>query len=581
MLERIEVRDFALIEYAAVDFSRGFTVFTGETGAGKSLVVDAIGFLFGARADTDVIRHGAQDCAVTGLVDVSGSPDARAWLESRNMEAEGNGALLRRELRINGRSYAWICGQPVTRADLAAFTARLCDIHGQHEHQSLLDPAYHLSLLDRFGNLEGQCQRYGELYDRWASDVRRYREAVAEEQRMARERDFLAFSVEELRKAALKPGEDEALAAEERILAQHEKLFAQVDAACAALAGGAAGGAGGGQSTDYAADAEHALRKAKSALEAAAAIDARLGELASRIADAYFEVSDISQSLRHYQDGLSYDPARLEAIEARQSELKRLGRKYGGSVEAMLERLAKDGERLEASRRWESEREELERAIGESGRIAQEAAMELSRSRKAVAEAFGSRVTQALASLGMAKAGFHVDITQRKDSSGSLLPGRDGIDNVEFLIAPNPGEPRKALAKIASGGELSRVALGVKAVLAEKDTVGTLVFDEIDSGIGGEVALAVGRQLRALAGSHQVLCVTHLASIASMAETQLGIGKELREGRTVTTIERLEGRRREEEIARMLSGDPRGAESMAHAAALLEAHGARARPAIG
>lgn len=575
MLERIEVRDFALIEYSAVDFSAGFTVFTGETGAGKSLVVDAIGFLFGARADTDVIRHGAQDCAVTGLVNVSRCPEARAWLESRHIEAEEETVLLRRELRVNGRSYAWIGGQPVTRSDLATFTSRICDIHGQHEHQSLLDPAYHLTLLDRFGGLEDPCRKYGDLYDRWAADVRRYREAVAEEQRMARERDFLAFTVDELRKAALKPGEDEALATEERVLAQHEKLFAQVDSASASLGSGASGGGGNAP----AADAAHALRKAKAALQAAAGIDPRLNELAARLSDSYFEVEDIAQSLRQYRDALSYDPERLEAIQSRQAELKRLGRKYGATVEAMLDRLARDTERLEASARWESERQDLERAIGESGRIAQEAARALSGARKVAAEALGLRVTDALSGLGMLKAGFHVEISQKKDASGSLLPGRDGIDLVEFLIAPNPGEPPKALARIASGGELSRVALGVKAVLAEKDPVGILVFDEIDSGIGGEVAVAVGRRLRSLADTHQVLCVTHLASIAAMAETQLGIGKEVRDGRTVTTVERLSGRRREEEIARMLSGDPQGAVSVAHAAVLLETHQRGVSPA--
>ncbi|MFZ2781360.1 MAG: DNA repair protein RecN [Rectinemataceae bacterium] len=563
MLERIEVRDFALLEALDVEFPDDLAIFTGETGAGKSLVVGSIGFLFGARADTDVIREGAAECSVSGILDVSRNEAALGWLKSRGISAEDGKVALRRGIRTNGRSYAWICGQSVTRSDLAEFTALDCDIHGQHEHQSLLKPESHMNLLDRFGALESECAAYAVLYTKWADEVRTYRRAAAEAAKMAREMDFLAFSVDELKRAALKKGEDEELAAEERVLGQHEKLHTAAENAVQTLWGSQEGGV------------LSALRKTKAGLENTALIDPRAETLSKRFSDAYFEIEDIAESLRSYFDGLRFDPQRLEEIESRQAELRKLKKKYGPTIDAMIARLEEDEARLVSGKNWDVDKIAMEAAIVRSGSAAQEAALRLSALRKAAAEALSEKIETGLSGLGMPHAKFWIEVASRTDASGSLAPGPDGIDVVEFKIAPNPGESAKPLAKIASGGELSRVALAIKTVLASMDTVGTLIFDEIDSGIGGEVALAVGQRLKELSRSHQVFCVTHLASIAAMAGTQYRVGKEVRGDRTVTSVEPLAGKRREEEIARMLAGDPEGAVSIAHAAALLNRNGVR------
>ena len=559
MLEHLSVRDFALIDEAEVNLPEGLVIFTGETGAGKSLVVGAIGFLFGGRADSGLIREGAAECVVSANLDISKNASAKAWLTSHDIPDDGGAVILRRGLKSNGRSYAYIQNQSVSRADLADFTSTLADIHGQHEHQSLLDAQSHLELLDSFGDLENEREAYRLDYEAWTLKLREYRHRLSEAEKRSAEREMLLFSTKEIGSAKIGPNEDDELLQEEKILSQHEKLYEAVRIADDQLS------SQGENSQAILAG----IRKTRAELEAAGHIDPRLGEFAKRLESAYFEIEDIAGSVSAYREGLTFDPKRLEEIENRLAELRRLKKKYGPSLADVLARLQKDTAAIEEFSSWEEDRTELEKEIVDLKNRALEKAEALSQKRKSAASAFSLQVESILSRLGMLHALLPISLKDKRSDSGKLLLSQAGMDEVEFLIAPNMGESPKPLARIASGGELSRIALAIKAVLSSKDTVDTLIFDEIDAGIGGEVAVAVGSYLKNISLYKQVLCVTHLASIAVRADVQLKVDKKVEEGRTVTRIAALGGGDREEEIARMLAGDKEGSASLAHAADLL------------
>jgi DNA repair protein RecN (Recombination protein N) len=570
MLEELTVRDFALIERLSVSFTGGLNLLTGETGAGKSLLVGAIGFLLGAKADTGVIRTGAEESLVTGVLDVSRNAEAQEWLRSRGLEPEDGKVLIRRGIKSNGRGSAYIQNQSALRSDLTELTSLLVDLHGQHEHQSLLLPENHRKLLDRYAKVEDQVEAFGRLFAALAAEKRAYESALASEAERGREIEFLRFAVDEISKARLRAGEESELEAEERLLSQHERLFAAVDAANAALSGppaGAGEGEGGLAS----------LRRLRAGLETAGAIDPGLSDLARRSDDAFYELEDVADSLRHYLGSLSFDPDRLEGVEARLADIRKLKKKYGSTIEDVLARLEEDRDRLSRLETWEEDKGEIERRIAGMEAEVLAAALALSDKRKAAASGLQERIEAIVRSLGMPNAKFFARVGRKDTAEGPNGPrpvvGPYGVDEVEFLIAPNPGESAKPLARIASGGELSRVALAAKTVLAGTDSVDCLIFDEVDAGIGGEVAVAVGEHLKQLGKSKQVLCITHLASIAVRADNHYRVEKDISGGRTTTRLSRMEGRARAEEIARMLAGDPREEASIAHATELLRKFG--------
>lgn len=561
MLEHLSVKDFALIDEAEVDFLRGLVLFTGETGAGKSLIVGALGFLFGGRADPGIIREGREECLVSAVLGIGANKAAKEWLSSRDIPDDEGAIILRRGLKSGGRSFSYIQNRAVSRSDLADFTSLLVDIHGQHEHQSLLNKESHLSLLDSFASLDEEKKSYKTSYEAWNAQLRDYRIKLADAERKERERDFLAFAANEIKAAKIKPNEDGELELEEKILSQHEKLFDAIKGAAESLSlrGGEASGAIGD------------LRRTKAGLAAAKEIDPGLSELTERFDSAYFEIEDIAESILAYREGLKFDPNRLEAIESRLAELRRLKKKYGPSLADVIEREKRDSEALESFAAWEDDRIALEKAIASLKKEALQKAELLSATRKKAAAEFSAKVETILARLGMSHARMPISMERTQSEGGKILLTHDGMDDVEFLIAPNIGESSKPLIKIASGGELSRVALAIKAVLSSKDVVDTLIFDEIDTGIGGEVALAIASYLKDISKFKQVFCVTHLATIAARADMHYSVDKMIEGGRTVTRIRLLEGRQKEEEIARMLAGDREGAASLAHAAELLKA----------
>jgi DNA repair protein RecN (Recombination protein N) len=562
MLEHLSIRDFALIESLELDLSSGFTVFTGETGAGKSLVVGAIGFLFGERADASIVREGAAESVISASIDISKNKIAQAWLEERSIQAEEGFVLVRRGMKSSGRSYAYIQNASVTRTDLVEFTGFLGDIHGQHEHQKLLNEEKHLETLDTFGDLDTYRDEYRASYDAWIGRAKEYKRLKDEAETRKKEEEFLGFTVQEIRSLKITSGEDDELMREEKILTQHEKLFESITAAHENVSGGSSGGKDG-------LSALSSLKKAKNELSVASAIDSNLLELAKRLETAYFEIEDIATSISAYRESLRFDPERLQYIETRLAELRRIKKKYGPSLDDVINREIRDSKSLEASFSWEEERLAIEKDIKRLRSMAFEKAENLSRLRKIAAQTFTEQVESILSKLGMPAAALPIQIEKKTSDQGSTMLGPTGMDVLKILIAPNLGEAPRPLARIASGGELSRVALAVKTVLSSKDTVDTLIFDEIDSGIGGEVAVSVGFYLKDISAHRQVFCVTHLATIAACADAHFKVEKLTSGTRTITRVNRLDDWDRKGEIARMLSGDSGEDTSLLHAAALL------------
>jgi DNA repair protein RecN (Recombination protein N) len=556
MLEELTIRDFALIDRLQLKFTSGLNVLSGETGAGKSILIGALGFVLGDKPDASVIRSGAEETLVSGVFALGGNADAAAWLSERGIELEDGTVLLRRSLKTNGRGSIYIQSAPVTRADLQEFTSLLVDVHGQHEHQSLLASDKHRRFLDRFAGIEDEVAAYGKRFGLLCDKRKAFESMLASENDRARRVELLEYAVKEIEEAKLKEGEEEELDLEEKRLSQHEKLFEAIDSARRDLTAAGEG-------------ALVRLRQARQALESAAGIDEGLSPLSRRLDDAFYEIEDLADSLRSYMDSVHFSPERLDQVSSRIAEIHKLKKKYGADVAAVLAYLAQSSGELEQLQTFEQDRGAIEAEIQELQREVYRLAGEISAKRAAASSALGSRIVEIVRTLGMPKAGFSVSIQRKPDEGGKPVVGQYGFDLVEFLIAPNPGEPMKPLAKIASGGELSRVMLALKTALAESDYIGTMVFDEIDTGIGGEVGVAVGEHLSELSRSKQVFCITHLASIAAHADNHMMVEKVQEAGRSLTRVKAVRADERVREIARMLSGTQGGEASLAHAQELL------------
>lgn len=556
MLEDLTVKDFALIDSVSLDFSPGCTILSGETGAGKSILIGSLTFLLGGKAGPDLIRTGAEEARVSGTVCLSPqSASARKWLSEHGIEDDNDRVLLRRTLRTNGKSGAWIQDTPVTRAELAEFTGYLVDIHGQHDHQSLLRVDEHRRFLDAFAGIVPEVEAFTLRYSALA-DKRKLRDEMnTSDRERAEKAELLAFAVEEIRSSKLTVDEEEALALEEQRLSQYEKLFGVMDQLSESLSG-----QDGGVSL---------LKRARASLENASGIDASLSSLLARLETSYYEIEDIADSVRQYRDGLSFDPARLEFIEERLSRIYRLKKKYGPSISAILDYAAQAEAQLEQLAGWETNRAKIDEEIAELEKAVYHAGSILSAKRNKAGLALQEGVEGILSSLGMAGTRFRVQIELREGTDTMQKSGPFGFDNIEFMISPNQGEPLRPLAKIASGGEISRVMLALKTVLASADESETLIFDEIDTGIGGEVALSVGAHLKELSFKKQIICITHLASIAVRADNQIKIEKTVEAGKTSTRAYPVRDRARVEEIARMLAGDGFSVASVQHAEELL------------
>ncbi len=555
MLEELAIRDYAIVDRLSVRFEAGLNLLTGETGAGKSILIGALGFMLGAKADTGIIRAGSDETLVTGVVSVAGNASALSWLAERGIAPEDGAIVVRRGIKRTGRGSAYIQDVPVTRADLETLASMLVEVHGQRDGHALLRPERQRELVDRYAGIEGDVAAYASLYAELGAKRKAFEAMRSSASDREREADILRFAIEEIGAAAPKADEEAELEDEERRLAQHERLFASA-----------------AQASELLADEDGAvtrLRKARVQLEAASAIDQRLAADARRLDDAYYELEDLGESLAGYVSRLSFDPARLEHIESRLATLQRLKRKYGPGLPDVLAYKAEAEERLSGLEHWDEDRAGLERELSELEARAHGAAEALSAARTEAAKRLEAAAQAVVASLGMPNARFSVRVARLAPSGGKVVLGPFGLDELGFLVSANKGEPLKPLSDVASGGELSRLMLALKTVLAEDGGTPTLVFDEVDTGIGGEVALSVGGHLAGLARTRQVLCITHLASIAARADNHLMVDKRVEGDRTVTRVACLEGEERIREIARMLSGDPGSRASLDHATELV------------
>jgi len=555
MLEELTIRDFAIIDRLSVKFERGLNLLTGETGAGKSILIGAMGFILGSKVDTGIIRAGSEETLVTAVIVVSNNEEANSWLHERGIEPEDGVVIIRRGLKRNGRGSMYIQNVPVVRQDLLDFAEILVEVHGQREGHALLKKEKQRVLVDRYAGIETELVEYCSLYAELGAKRKALETMASSEAERLREIEILKFAVEEIDNAAILAGEEDTLSDEERRLSQHEKLFSSVSLARELL------------SDDDGVIAR--LRKARVQFELAGAIDKRLLDQARRLDDAYYELDDIGESLTTYADQLLFDPGRLEKIESRLAELQRLRRKYGGDLSKVLEYRDESAARLAHLENWEEDRIGLGREVSSLETSVFKRAEMLFEARKEAGKKLEVEVTSVIANLGMPHAKFLIRIEKLPASDGKVVVGPTGIDDLEFYVSTNKGEPLRPLAVVASGGELSRVMLAMKTVLAGDGGAPTMVFDEVDTGIGGEVALGVGLHLATLAKTKQVLCITHLASIAARADNHLMVEKHIENGRTVTRISRQDGQERIGEIARMLSGDAKSRASLDHAADLV------------
>jgi len=558
MLEYLSIRNYALIEEVNFNFKSGFNVFSGETGAGKSILVDALSLALGARGNSENIRDGANEAEIRVLIHVTRSPELLAWQEKYGIESEEDSYLIRRTLSTSGRGISSIQAVPVTRTAVAELASVLVDIHGQHEHQSLFKVVNHRKLLDRFAGIEPRVESFTSLFTEF-SELKKLLENIdSEEERISREMEFLRHAAGEIEEAQLRVGEEEKLENRQRILSGHANLLGDIERALDSTAETRNG-------------ALLQLRAAREALERASKIDKSLSEILARLEESFFEIEDIGEELKKRHSSVEFNPSELEIIDDRLLKISLLEKKYNArSVSELIEYLTKLRKQLEIFDNRDSERRALglkREALGT--RVASEASA-ISLLRKEAAQSLQKEVQSHLRTLGMEDARFVVELVGKKNSNGKSLIGAYGADTIEFLLSANKGESPKALKSVASGGELSRVMLAIKTVLSESDTVQTMIFDEIDSGIGGEVARSVGGHLHGLSSQKQVFCVTHLASIAVFADNHLQVGKKMKDGRTIITVREVMGDSRVREIARMLAGDSKETFSLDYAASLLE-----------
>lgn len=552
MLNALSISQYAIVDALEIEFRGGLTVVTGETGAGKSIMIDALALALGDRADAGAVRPGAERADIVATFDVAALPAAQAWLAERELDTGAGDCILRRTVSADGRSRAFINGKPSTLADLKSLGELLVDIHGQHEHQSLLRRDVHRVLLDDYGGLAAQAKTV-------AADYRAYREkrdALAALEQAAADgdarRDLLKFQVEELDRLALGAGEYATLEDEQKRLANIDNLRAACEQAWALVY----------ESEDGA--ARDRLQRAQYALEGQQ--DATLQRAAELVASAVIHAEEAADALRRYADRLEADPERLAQVEQRLSAAFQLARKHRvapADLVELHERLAAELDRLQNHGTHQAvlarEVESLRAAF-----LARAAA--LGEARRKAAKKLEKDVTAQLASLGLGGS-FHVAFTPLADSEANA----NGRDTIEFLVSLNAGQPPKPLAKVASGGELSRISLAIQVICAQKSTIPTLVFDEVDVGIGGGIAEVVGRLLRRLGERGQVLCVTHLAQVAACGNTHLRVEKRSDGRQTASAVVALDQAERVQEIARMAGGMTITPEALKHAEALLAA----------
>ena len=535
MLNELHIENIAVIEKADISFAPGLNVLTGETGAGKSIIIDSIGAVLGERVSRDLVRRGAEKGTVTAVFDAD---CAAAWLEENEIDSDGE-LIIQRRITLDGKSSCRICGTPVTAAQLKELAAMLVDIHGQNDGRQLMDERRHMAYLDSFGHLDGALAAYRAEYDRFSAIKKEMAALSMDEIEKARLSDSLKYQIEELERANIKPGEKDTLSARRDLLRNSEKLTEALDEAFSALYGGDDNAVSMSQNAAY-----YAAKAANYAPE--------LEQAANAVNDAAFALADAAETLRDFKDSLDFSPEEYDNIETRLSLLNKIERKYGRTDEELCVYLDECRRKLDDIEYADDRLVKLEKELSAQKAQCVKAAAALSAQRRERAAELEKRIVTELRELNMPSVRFAVEFVPVDNEQGF---DASGADKIRFIMSANAGEELGRISKIASGGELSRIMLAMKNVFAENDPVGTMVFDEIDTGVSGIAAQRVAEKLFAVSKGRQVMCVTHLPQIAAMADSHYLIAKHEEGGRTYTEVNGLtrEGRRRE--LARLHGGD--------------------------
>ncbi|WP_445493154.1 DNA repair protein RecN [Niallia sp. 03133] len=537
MLSELSIKNFAIIESLSISFNKGLTVLTGETGAGKSIIIDAINLLVGGRGSYEFVRHGEDKAEIEGLFYIEDGHPCFRKLQELGIDIEEGAIVLRRDISISGKSVCRINGKLITISILREIGSSLIDIHGQHEHQELMDETRHLSLLDTFAmdDLSQVVKEYEQVYRSYNQIKKKLQNLTENEQQMAQRLDLLQFQHQEIINANLQINEDEELHEERKRLLNFERIFDSIQTGYTALRGEQKG-------LDW-------IGEVMGHLEEAASLDTEYKEMAESVSNSYYILEDVSSKLRSSLDFLEYDPERLNQIELRLNEINSLKRKYGKTVEEIVEYAAKIEEELETLQNKETHIDKLEKELESHHKDLIVEANELTVLRKKAAVRLTDDIHKELKELYMEKTVFEVRITSDDEKIS-----KNGIDEIEFYISTNPGEPLKPLSKIVSGGELSRMMLALKSIFSKHQGITSIIFDEVDTGVSGRVAQAIAEKIASVSFDSQVLCISHLPQVAAIADTHLFIAKSIHEGRTSTTVLPLSKQDKIKEIARMISG---------------------------
>ncbi|MFK9093217.1 DNA repair protein RecN [Bacillus salipaludis] len=538
MLAELSIKNFAIIEALDISFEKGLTVLTGETGAGKSIIIDAIHLLVGGRGSAEFVRHGEGKAEIEGLFQLD-DPNHPVLLKALEfgLDIEEGMVVLRRDISRTGKSVCRINGKLVTISTLREIGGTLVDIHGQHEHQELMDETRHLPLLDQFGfeEIQASLGEYMQVFRRYEHTLHKLKTLSENDQQTAHRLDLIQFQLDEIQKANLKPLEDEQLSEEKRKLGNYERVFEAIQSGYTALHGEQKGLDWIGMVMGY--------------LEGAAALDSTYKEIYDSVSNSFYQLEDAARSLRNEMDTLEYDPGRLNEIEDRLNEINQLKRKYGKTIDEILEYSAKIEEEIETLQNKETHIGELEKELASIKKDLVLEAKQLTELRHKWADKLTRLIHKELKELYMAKTVFEI----RFESEPQHF-SKNGVDHVDFYISTNPGEPLKPLSKVASGGELSRIMLALKSIFSKHQGVTSIIFDEVDTGVSGRVAQSIAEKIYKVASGSQVLCISHLPQVAAMADTHLFIAKIIKGGRTKTSVTPLDIEEKIKEIGRMISG---------------------------
>ncbi|MCV3555056.1 DNA repair protein RecN [Pediococcus ethanolidurans] len=556
MLQELSIRNFAIIEKLNIEFNSGMTVLTGETGAGKSIIIDAVGLLAGGRGSVDFIRKGAKKAVLQGMFSMDKNPDTLALLNQYGIDHSDPTLILQREIQMSGRNVCRINGSLVNTTILKQIGETLIDIHGQNEHQELMQPDKHLGMLDEFARNEVKplLKQYQEEYERYQALKKKFDRKKANEKEWAQRVDMLRFQAKEIEDANLQVGEEEQLNSQKELLENFQKISTALQTAQLALENEESAGA-----IDTTGEAMNALRDIED-------IDDKYKNISNIVSSAYYQLQDATNDISGELDNMEWDEGKLDQVEKRLEDIYQLKKKYGDNIKQILAYDQKVSDELHSMIDSESDEGQMEEKLEKLQESLKKTAITLSQPRKKAAKHLKIAVHEQLQQLYMDKAEFEVHFSQTDD----LKFKPTGIDNVEFYLRTNTGEAMGPLSRIASGGELSRIMLALKTIFAKSQGVTSIIFDEVDTGVSGRVAQAIAEKIKLIAGYSQVLCITHLPQVAAEADHQLFVSKVIKDGRTETKLNDLDTDGRVQELARMLAGSTVTKLSIQHAKELLK-----------